>query len=177
MARYFPVLEDTAIPPFGAPVFSRPTRGELARFVRAHTRTNLYDESGVGRKKVAIYCLSDPRDIRDIRYIGLTRAPPSRFLQHLNAARLWLPDVLPWWVKSPELRPLYSWIRALYSDERRLPVMVITAWTASLNDARSAERERIIECLAEGRDLFNVESASSNAQHGSALRRRAASMG
>ena len=95
MARYFPVLEDTAIPPFGAPVFSRPTRGELARFVRAHTRTNLYDESGVGRKKVAIYCLSDPRDIRDIRYIGLTCAPAkSILLQHLNAARLWLPGCI-----------------------------------------------------------------------------------
>jgi hypothetical protein len=80
MARYFPGFEEPpAIPRCGPPAISRPIRGELARFIRAHTRTNLYDESGVGRNKVAIYCLSDPRNIRDIRYIGQTRAPPSRF--------------------------------------------------------------------------------------------------
>jgi hypothetical protein len=141
-----------------------PTRGDLAKYIRAHTRTNLYDESGLGPDKVAIYCLSDPRDIRDVRYIGQTCAPPSRFLQHVNAARLWLPDTLPWWVKSPKLRPLYSWIRTLYFDEQRLPVMVVTAWTASLREARSAERERIIECLQAGRDLFNIEKESFSPQ-------------
>jgi hypothetical protein len=35
--------------------------------------------------------------------------------------------------------------------------MVITAWAASPKEARAAERERIIECLKAGRDLFNVE--------------------
>jgi hypothetical protein len=35
--------------------------------------------------------------------------------------------------------------------------MVITAWSPSVKEARSAERERIVECLKEGRDLCNVE--------------------
>jgi hypothetical protein len=157
VARYIPALEDAAIPVGDTPVICHPTRGELTRHLRAHSRTNLFDESGAGAGKVAIYALSDPRDIRDTRYIGQTSAPPNRFLQHMNAARLWLPDTLPWWVQSPQLRPLYCWIRTLYSDERRLPVMVITAWTESLKEARSAERARIIECLQQGRDLFNIE--------------------
>jgi hypothetical protein len=157
VVRYLHVFEDAATPLGGAPPTGRLTRRELTNYVRGHTRTNLYDESGVSADRVAIYGLSDPRDIRDVRYIGQTRAPRSRFLQHVNAARLWLPEVPPWWVKSPQLRPLYRWIRALYSDEGRLPVMVITAWAPSLKEARAAERARIVECLKEGRDLCNVE--------------------
>jgi hypothetical protein len=101
--------------------------------------------------------LSDPRDIRAVRYIGQTRAPGKRFSQHIHIARLWLPDDLPWWVKSPQLRPLYSWIRELYADERRLPVMLVSAWAPSAKAARLAERSRIIECLRDGHELFNVE--------------------
>ena len=130
---------------------------ELALFVRRHTRTNLYDESGVSAGGVALYGLSDPRDIRAVRYIGQTRAPARRFLQHINIARLWLPDDLPWWVKSPQLRPLYSWIRELYAEDRRLPVMLISAWAPSAKEARLAERSLIIECLRTGHDLYNVE--------------------
>jgi hypothetical protein len=107
---------------------------------------------------LAIYTLSDPRDIRDIRYVGQTSAPQRRFLQHLNEAQLWVPDDLPWWVKAPKLRPLYTWVRELYRDEQRLPVMVVAAWAATSAEARAAERARIFECLANRLDLLNVES-------------------
>ncbi len=157
MLRYVPAFEDAALPARISPANRGRTKSELARYARAHTRMSLFDESGAGATGVAIYGLSDPRDIRDVRYVGQTRAPPRRFLQHLNAARLWLPDALPWWIKSPKLRPLYGWIRALYLDDGRLPVMVISAWAISLKAARSTERARIVECLKEGRDLFNVE--------------------
>jgi hypothetical protein len=158
MPRYIQVFQDAALGE--TPAIRRSTRGELIRLVRAHTRSNLYDESNATPDKLAIYSLSDPRDIRDVRYIGQTRAPRSRFLQHVNATRLWLPEVLPWWIKSPQLRPLYSWMRALYFAEQRLPVMLITAWAASVKEARCAERDRIIKCLTQGHDLCNVEKAT-----------------
>jgi hypothetical protein len=115
------------------------------------------NQAGASVGGVALYGLSDPRDIRDVRYIGQTRAPANRFLQHISAARLWLPDELPWWIKSPQLRPLYSWIRRLYSEDRRLPVMLIRAWMPTSKEARLAERAQIIECLTDGRELYNVE--------------------
>jgi hypothetical protein len=133
------------------------SRRELSLYVRQHTRANLYDESSSLAAGVAIYGLSDPRDIREVRYIGQTRTPMRRFLQHINAARLWLPEELPWWIKAPELRPLYGWIRALYSNGKRLPVMVVSAWKTSDKEARLAERTRIIDCLREHRMLLNVE--------------------
>lgn len=134
------------------------TKRELGFCIRPHVRSNLYDESGVSASGVALYGLSDPRDIRDVHYVGQTRAPAKRFLQHINAARLWLPDELPWWIKSPQLRPLYSWIRRLYSQDRRLPVMLIRAWVPTSKEARLAERAHIIECLRDGRELYNVET-------------------
>jgi len=106
---------------------------------------------------VAIYILSDPRSLRDVRYVGQTSSPARRFLQHLKTARLWLPDDVPWWVQSPKLRPLYNWIRELYTDEYRLPVMVVSAWADSVREARVAERALIVECLRERRRLLNVE--------------------
>lgn len=129
---------------------------QLTRRFRRHVGAHCYDLSGVGGGDVALYALTDPRDAQDIRYIGQTRAPPRRLLQHLNAARLWLPDETPWWVKSPKLRPLYTWIRELYRDEQRLPVMVIQSWVP-LEQARIAERQRILELIAAGRPLLNVE--------------------
>ena len=89
--------------------------------------------------------------------MGQTSSPARRFLQHLNTARLWLPDDVPWWVKSPKLRPLYNWIRELYSDEHRLPVMVVSAWVDSVREARVVERARIVEYARERRWLLNVE--------------------
>jgi hypothetical protein len=75
----------------------------------------------------------------------------------VNTARLWLTGDVPWWVKCPKLRPLYSWIRELYADERRLPVMVITAWAESISQARILERAQIVDCLQNRLDILNVE--------------------
>jgi hypothetical protein len=119
---------------------------------------HLYDDSGAVPRGTAIYCLSDPRDVREVRYVGQTNVPRRRFLQHLNTAKLWLPDEMPWWVKSPRMRPLYGWIRELYRDGRRLPVMVVSAWVETVSDARVAERSRIYECLEKRLQLLNVES-------------------
>jgi hypothetical protein len=131
---------------------------QLRRRFRAHAEAQLYDESCVPREGIAIYTLSDPRDIRDARYVGQTSGPRRRFLQHLNQAQLWLPDELPWWVKQPKLRPLYTWVRELYRDECRLPVMVVTAWAATVAEARATERTCIFEYLARRQALLNVET-------------------
>jgi hypothetical protein len=135
-----------------------PNSTQLRRRFCLHTKRELYDESGVPPEGLAIYTLSDPRDIREVRYVGQTGAPRRRFLQHLNQAQLWLPDECPWWVKVPKLRPLYTWVRALYRDEGRFPVMVVMAWAATLAEARAAERARIFECLSKRLPLLNVET-------------------
>jgi hypothetical protein len=96
-----------------------------SRYLRQHVRAQFYDDSCGERLGRAIYSLSDPRDIRAARYIGQTLQPRRRFLQHLNAARLWLPDEQPFWVASPKLRPLYDWIRQLHRGDNRLPTMVV----------------------------------------------------
>ncbi len=83
-------------------------------------------------------------------------APRRRLLQHLGTARLWLPDELPWWVPSPRLRPLYQWMRELYRDGGRLPVMVVSAWVGKA-EARLAERVHIEQCLERALPLLNVE--------------------
>jgi hypothetical protein len=134
------------------------SKAELGRYFRSHVGVQLYDDSGIASRGTAIYPLSDPRDIRQVRYIGQTRAPRRRFLQHLNAAMLWLPDETPWWLKCPRLRPLADWIRELYRDEHRLPVMVITAWVNTVAAARVAERARIYECLENRLPLLNFET-------------------
>jgi hypothetical protein len=134
------------------------TKPELGRYLRRHVAAQLYDDSGVSPQGSAIYFLSDPRDIRQVRYVGQTSAPRRRFLQHLTTAMLWLPDEKPWWVKAPKLRPLSDWIRQLYRDEQRLPMMVVTAWAATTAQARLAERARIFECLEMRLQLLNVET-------------------
>jgi hypothetical protein len=78
-------------------------------------------------------------------------------LQHVTAARLWLPDELPWWIKRPEMRPLYQWIRELYRDGARLPVMVVVAWSQA-SDALAEERKYICEHLNHRSLLLNRES-------------------
>ena len=132
------------------------SRAELARYLRRHVGAQLYDESGVVALGIAIYSLSDPRDLRQVRYVGQTRAPARRWLQHVNTAQLWWPDDTPWWMKAPKLRPLSGWIRELFKDGERLPVMVVGAWVA-LPQARAAERARIYECLGQRLPLLNVE--------------------
>jgi hypothetical protein len=134
------------------------TKAQVGQHLRRHVGMHLYDDSGEVPEGTAIYALSDPRDVREVRYIGQTNVPRRRFLQHLNTAKLWLPDERPWWVKSPKLRPLYQWIRELYRDERRLPVMLVTAWVEIGSDARLAERSRIYECLEKRLRLLNVET-------------------
>ncbi len=133
------------------------SKAAIAVRVRRHIRAELYDDSGDSAPGIAIYTLSDPRSIRDVRYVGQTQSPALRFAQHLNTARLWLPDEVPWWVKSPKLRPLYTWIRELYADGGRMPVMVVSAWTGSIEEARTLERARIVECLQSRLEILNVE--------------------
>jgi hypothetical protein len=134
------------------------SKSQLTRHLRRHIGVELYDESAQLPLGTAIYSLSDPRDLRAVRYIGQAQIPRRRFQQHLAAARLWLPDERPWWIKSPKLRPLYHWIRALYLDEQRLPTMIVSEWTTSTIAARLAERARIYEALSQRRSLFNVET-------------------
>jgi hypothetical protein len=134
------------------------TREQLCRYVRAHVRSQFYDDSVGERVGTAIYALSDPRELQAIRYVGQTRAPRRRFMQHVNTARLWLPDEKPFWVKAPELRPLYEWIRGLFQDEQRLPTMVVQEWVETASQARIRERARICECLEQRLPLFNVEA-------------------
>jgi hypothetical protein len=134
-----------------------PTAAQLRQRFRLHAGTGIYDDSGTPSGRLAIYTLSDPRDIRNVRYVGQTSAPRRRLLQHLNHARLWLPEDLPWWVKQPRLRPLYAWVRELYREQYRLPVMVISAWAATAGEARASERARISACLASRLALLNVD--------------------
>lgn len=133
------------------------TRTALARLIACHARQHLYDDSGTTPGGIAIYSLSDPRDLRLTRYIGQTAAPRRRFLQHMNTARLWLPDELPWWVHQASLRPLYEWLRELHSEDHRLPTMIIHSWIATPGQARHAERARIHAALASQLPIFNVE--------------------
>lgn len=133
---------------------------QVARLIRSGRATHIVDESGTEPSDVAIYTLSDPRDVREVRYVGQTRNPRSRFAQHMNTARLWMPDDLPWWVARPQLRPLYHWIRELYRDECRLPMMFVIAWTLA-RQARTAERTHICECLGRQLPLLNFEAENS----------------
>ena len=133
------------------------SKAAIGMRVRRHIRAELYDDSGDSARGIAIYTLSDPRSIREVRYVGQTQSPPRRFAQHLHTARLWLPDEVPWWVKSPKLRPLYTWIRTLYADDRRMPVMVVAAWAGSIGEARVLERARIMECLKARIEILNIE--------------------
>jgi len=133
------------------------TQVQVSRLIRARLDRLLVDDSSTSPLDAAIYTLSDPRDLRCVRYVGQTRTPRRRLLQHLNAARLWLPDARPWWVKDPRLLPVYEWIRELFQDEQRLPVMLVVEWTTSA-DVRLAERRRILEAIASGQPVLNVEA-------------------
>ena len=140
------------------------TKSELARYVRARIASHLYYTTRDTARAAAIYTLSDPRDVADARYVGQTSAPRRRFLQHLAAARLWLPGETPWWIRSEKYRPLYAWVRDLFADDRRLPVMVVRCWVEDTRDARAAERALIRDCRIEHRALLNVENEASGPQ-------------
>ena len=132
-------------------------KSRVARLIRCGLASHIVDDSGTEPADVAIYTLSDPRDVRHVRYVGQTRDPRKRFSQHMNTARLWLPGELPWWVPRPQLRPLYHWIRSLYRDESRLPMMLVVAWTDA-RQARTAERIHICEHLGRQLPLLNYEA-------------------
>ena len=55
----------------------------MLRPIRRSLGAQLFDESPGAAAGVAIYSLSDPRDIRAIRYVGQSVAPRRRLLQHL----------------------------------------------------------------------------------------------
>jgi len=142
-----------------AHVMPQLTQAQLARLIRRHVGRELYDESAtLAPHGVAVYSLSDPGDLRVLRYIGQSSAPRRRFFQHLNASRLWLPDERAWWIKDPKLRPLYGWIRTLYRERAHLPTMVIWEWVETVTLARIAERNRIFDTLSQGLPLLNVEA-------------------
>ena len=83
-----------------SPIGPSAAAAALQREVRRRLHTHLYDESGVTPAGTAIYSLADPREARISRYIGQTRQPARRLMQHLRTARLWLPDETPWWVEA-----------------------------------------------------------------------------
>jgi hypothetical protein len=134
------------------------TRLQFAIQLRRRLPLLLMDDCGDAAGEVAVYTLSDPRDVRDVRYVGQTRSPRSRYRQHVNKASPWLPDHMPWWFKSPKDRPLHEWIRDLHRDGARLPVMIVTGWHADVHAARDAERALIFQCMEEGLRIFNVEA-------------------
>jgi hypothetical protein len=126
--------------------------------LRRRTPLLLIDDCFDVAGEVVVYTLSDPRDVRDVRYVGQTRSPRSRYRQHVNKASPWLPDEMPWWIKAPKDRPLHEWIRALHRDGGRLPVMIIVEKHPDICAARAAERAWIHRCLAQGLQIFNVEA-------------------
>ena len=137
---------------------------EVARRVRAAARSHVQADGGGAEGATAIYTLADPRDVRCARYVGQTRHPRRRFVQHLQTARLWMPDEIPWWVRSPKHRPLYEWIRALYRDGGRLPFMWVAEWVEPGSDALVAERAAILRHLAHGARFLNVEARTRGPQ-------------
>jgi hypothetical protein len=130
---------------------------DLTRLVRRQLGSLICDDSGAAAEGTALYWLADPRDLQTIRYVGQTKSPRRRYLQHMSTARLWLPDERPWWIASPKLRPLYEWIRELHREDLRLPAMIVSAWVPTTEQARIAERTRILECLEQHLPLLNFE--------------------
>ena len=138
--------------------------GFLSRSAAAAARTHVHAGVPDASGGTAVYTLADPRDVRCPRYVGQTRDPYARFAQHVRTARLSLPDALPWWVRAPELRPLYTWIRELHRDGGRLPFMCVEEWVEPGADPVVAERAAIMRWLARGATLLNVEAIKLGAQ-------------
>ncbi len=135
------------------------SKAQLTRHIRNRLPYLVIDDSNVEPIEVAIYTLSDPRDLRQVRYVGQTICPNRRYLQHVGRAQLWLPDEIPWWIKSPKMRPLYEWIRDLYRDEYRLPVMMVVSWTQRRNVLQEEQRY-IQEYLSAQLPLLNREGST-----------------
>jgi hypothetical protein len=134
------------------------TRAQFANQLHRSLTLLIMDDCCDVEGAVAVYTLSDPRDVRDVRYVGQTRSPRSRYRQHVNKASPWLPDEVPWWFKAPKDRPLHEWIRELHRDGARLPVMIVSGWHQDISTARAAERALIYQCLEQGLRILNVEA-------------------
>jgi hypothetical protein len=134
------------------------TRPQFAIQLRRRLPLFLMGDGSEEAGEVAVYTLSDPRDLRDVRYVGQTRSPRSRYRQHVNKSCPWLPDEMPWWFKAPKDRPLHEWIRELHRDGARLPVMIIVSWHPDIPAARAAERALIFQCLEQELRILNVEA-------------------
>ncbi|HEX7238048.1 MAG TPA: hypothetical protein VF405_13860 [Gammaproteobacteria bacterium] len=130
----------------------------------AAARSYVHIDASGGPGAAAVYTLADPRDVQSPRYVGQTRDPHARFAQHVQTARLWLPDEVPWWVRSPKHRPLYAWIRELHRDGGRLPIMWVEEWVDAGADPLVAERAAIMRWLARGASLLNAEALKLGAQ-------------
>jgi len=133
-------------------------RGDIGLRLRRHAAALVCDNSDGERAGVALYTLSDPRDVRAVRYVGQSRAPLRRYRQHVRAACLGLGGRPPWWVRQPHLGPLHEWIRALHADQGRLPFMLITHWVPSAAAARLLEQSLITAHQAAGCALLNCEA-------------------
>lgn len=130
----------------------------LARRLRGPLNAQVCDASAGEREGIALYTLSDPRDVRAVRYVGQTGAPLRRYRQHVRAACLWLSAAAPWWMRAPHLMPLHGWIRALHADEGRLPCMLVRQWVPTLAEALALEQSLIATHRAAGCLLLNCEA-------------------
>jgi hypothetical protein len=139
-------------------VFIPLTKVGLARYINRQRDALIQIDAATAQSGFAIYTLSDPRDLGAVRYVGQTAAPVRRYTQHVNTARLWLPDEVPWWFQSPKRRPLYEWIRELHREDYRLPVMLIRDWAGTPAVARLKERAFIYDCLNRRVPLLNIET-------------------
>lgn len=138
--------------------------GAVALRLRRHLGVLICDTSGAERAGVALYTLSDPREVRAVRYVGQSSAPMRRYRQHVRAAWLAQEGPGPWWVRQPHLGPLHEWIRALHADEGRLPFMLITHWVPSVEAARLLEQSLITAHQAAGCALLNCEALRESAR-------------
>ncbi|MEO8125824.1 MAG: hypothetical protein ABI822_01970 [Bryobacteraceae bacterium] len=151
---------------------SVPTRQQVALALRSRWRSLVWDNAdGARGNGYAIYTLSDPRDVRAVRYVGQSSDPPRRYCQHVQAARVWLADrpgadggPVPWWLDRSPARDLSIWIRELYADGARLPVMMVQSWLGTLAQALRAERDALDHFVADGRALLNQAAVQAGPQ-------------
>jgi hypothetical protein len=113
-------------------------RDQFLLRVRRQIDSHLVDWSGKRAGTFAVYGLTDAPDSDPIDYIDITVNPQRRLLQHWMAARLWQSQRSADRITSSTLRPLCHWIRDLYEQQQRLPVMVIYEWLPNLAAAEAA---------------------------------------
>lgn len=100
-----------------------------------------------GRPLHAIYLLIDVHT-NEVRYVGKTLYPQSRYAEHIRA-------------KSRSAYPVSQWARSL-AAEGSAPRMAIVEWTA---DWDQAERKWIAVLRAEGHPLLNIAAGGLDMCH------------